>query len=94
MKIMLDERNLAKQSLFWAAIILPVILFFGFGAPLWENLNFEFSKEAYNKFLDINKFPLYLFGTCVPFVAIVAYMHRTIQTEKQINHTKKTNRIN
>lgn len=86
---MLDERSLAKQFLFWAAIILPVLLFFTFGIPLWEDLNFEFSKEAYNRFLDINKFPLYLFGTCVPLVAIVAYMHRTIQTEKQINHTKK-----
>lgn len=88
MKFALDERNLAKQFLFWAAITLPILLFLIFGFPLWKNLTFGFSQEAYTLFLEINKFPLYLFGTCVPLVAIVAYMHRTIQTEKQINYTQ------
>ena len=88
MKFALDERNLAKQFLFWAAIILPILLFLIFGFPLWKNLTFSFSQDAYTLFLEVNKFPLYLFGTCVPLVAIVAYMHRTIQTEKQINYTQ------
>lgn len=88
MKFGLDERNLSKQFLFWAAITFPLSLFFLFGIPLWKDLTFGFTVEAYKNFLEINKFPLYLFSTCVPLVAIVAYMHRTIQTEKQIQHTQ------
>lgn len=89
MKLMLDERNLARQPLFWAAILVPLILFFAFGFPIWQGLSISFSENAYKKILEINKFPLYIFGTSVPLVAIVAYMHRTIQTEKQILYTQE-----
>ncbi|MGG8470796.1 hypothetical protein ACM615_10530 [Rahnella sp. PAMC25617] len=84
MKLMLNERNLARQFLFWAAIIVPAILFFIFSYPLWENSTLAFSSEAYNRFLENYKLPIYLFGICVPLVAIIVSMHRTIQTEKQI----------
>lgn len=87
LKLKLDEKNLSKQPLFWFAIGIPTFLFFAFGLPLWKCLIFDFSEAGYNRFLEINKLPLYLFGTCVPLVAIIGYMHRTIQTESQINNT-------
>lgn len=89
MKIMLDERNLARQLLFWLAIFIPILLFFIFGIPVWKNFDFTFSKDAYENLLTTNKLPLYLLGTCVPLVAIIVYMHRTIQTEKQIKYTQQ-----
>lgn len=85
---MLDDRNLARQLLFWLAIFIPISLFFIFGIPVWKNYNFAFSTFAYDNFLKTNKLPLYLLGTCVPLVAIIVYMHRTIQTEKQIKYSQ------
>ena len=89
MKILLDDRNLARQPLFWAAIFIPVVLFLAFSYPLWQHSTLAFNKDAYQNFLDNYKLPLYLLGTCVPLVAIVVSMHRTIQTERQLAHAQE-----
>lgn len=89
MKILLDDRNLARQPLFWASIFIPVILFLAFSYPLWQRSTLAFNKDAYQHFLENYKLPLYLLGTCVPLVAIVVSMHRTIQTERQLAHAQK-----
>lgn len=88
MKLLLDEKNLARQPLFWIAIFIPVSLFFLFSYPLWQHSTLALNKNAYQNFLESYKLPLYLLGICVPLVAIIVSMHRTIQTEKQILHTK------
>lgn len=89
MKLLLNDKNLARQPLFWAAIIIPLALFLAFSYPLWQHSTLAFNKDAYQRFLENYKLPLYLLGTCVPLVAIIVSMHRTIQTEKQISHAEE-----
>lgn len=88
-KLLLDDRNLARQKLFWAAIITPFLGFIFLGWFAWKDYNFELSRNAYDKFMEISKFPLLFLSLSVPLVAIIAHIHRTIQTEKQISHTQK-----
>lgn len=84
---LLNDKNLGKQTLFWLAIFIPLIFFIFLCIPLWQHSTLAFNQEAYNTFLVNYKLPLYVLGTCVPLVAIVVYIHRTIQTEKQIQYT-------
>lgn len=86
---LLNDKNLGKQTLFWLAIFIPLIFFVILCIPLWQNSTFAFNKNAYTNFLTTYKLPLYVLGTCVPLVAIVVYIHRTIQTEKQIKYTQE-----
>ena len=82
--LLLNEKNLAKQYLFWLALIIPILLFFFFGFPVWKNYTPGLNTLAYENFLNVSKLPLYLLGLSVPLLAIISYMHRTIQVEKQI----------
>lgn len=91
MKYLLDEKNLSKQWLFWVALITPVIFSFVTGALIWGDYKLAFTPKAYAEFLSINRLPLLLLGTTIPLVAIIVYIHRTIQTEKQIKLTEIKN---
>lgn len=50
------------------------------------------SSEGYSLFLEISKFPLIILASSVPLGAIVNNIHRTIQTEKQIDESGAKNR--
>lgn len=84
----LNDRNLARQPLFWISALSPFFFFIFLGYFSWRDYSFELSKEAYDNFMAISKFPLLTLSLSVPLVAIVAHIHRTIQTEKQITHTQ------
>ncbi|EKF5515624.1 hypothetical protein OZQ25_004908, partial [Escherichia coli] len=58
----------------------------------WVNYKFQFNQEGFNNFISISKLPLGLLSLCIPFVAIVNNIHRTIQTDEQIQQTKTKNR--
>lgn len=85
----LNEKNLTKQPLFWLSIVIPCLGFIILGAKVWMDYDFGLNKAAYDKFLDVSKLPLLFLSLSVPLVAIVAHIHRTVQTEKQIEHTQK-----
>ncbi|HBK4770968.1 TPA: hypothetical protein LLS86_004549 [Serratia liquefaciens] len=84
----LNDRNLARQPLFWISALSPFLFFIFLGYFSWRDYSFELSKDAYDNFMTISKFPLLILSLSVPLVAIVAHIHRTIQTEKQIIHTQ------
>lgn len=86
---LLDERNLARQPLFRLSIGIPLIAFIILGINVWWDYDFALNQKAYNNFMEVSKLPLLCLSLCVPLVAIVAHMHRTVQTEKQIRHTQE-----
>lgn len=88
----LDDRQLFNQPLFIIATAYPVYLFMLFGAWSWQGYGLDLSSQGYGLFLEISKFPLIILAASVPLGAIVNNVHRTIQTEKQIDDTGLKNR--
>jgi len=89
----LNEKSLHKQPLFWLSISLPLASFLYFESAVWTDYYFLFNADGYNKFIEISKLPLALLALSIPFVSIVNNVHRTIQTEKQIQAAQEKNKI-
>lgn len=88
----LDDRQLFKQPLFIVATAYPLYLFFLFGSWTWKGYSLDLSSNGYVTFLEISKLPLIILASSVPLGAIINNIHRTIQTEKQIDDTGLKNR--
>lgn len=90
-----SDASLSKQHLFKLAILGPFFLAIIFCFPLWIDcsITINFSSGGYEKFLSLFKLPLGIWSLSIPLVAIVAHIHRTIQTASQIEATKKKNLI-
>ncbi|WFW92982.1 hypothetical protein NFJ87_06170 [Citrobacter freundii] len=91
LNLILDEENLVRQPLFWCAIVIPAFLFFYFGFFSWRSHAPQLDSSGFINFYNISKIPLLFLASSVPLAAMVANLHRTIQTEAQINETKKKN---
>lgn len=89
----LDKKNLYRQKLFWLSILLPVFSFFFFGYFAWSGKTPVLNAHGYYRFYEISKFPLLLLASSVPLASIVNNIHRTIQTEAQIQATESKNAI-
>lgn len=84
----LNEQNLLEQKLFWLSIGVPILSFIYFGLFSWWGKTPILSAHGYARFYEISKFPLMLLASSVPLGAIVNNIHRTIQTEAQLDRTK------
>ncbi|MCU6212404.1 hypothetical protein KWH78_14930 [Morganella morganii] len=80
--------SLTSQGLFWGAIFVPLLSFLYFGIFSWQGCIVDMSSAGLNKFIMISKLPLGLLSLSIPFVAIIASLHRSIQTAAQISSTK------
>ncbi|MEQ9902328.1 hypothetical protein [Pectobacterium aroidearum] len=89
----LDKKNLFQQKLFWISIGVPLLSFFYFGAFAWYGKSPVLSAHGYARFYEISKFPLLLLASAVPLASIVNNIHRTIQTEAQIEAAETKNAI-
>ncbi|MCU6180503.1 hypothetical protein [Enterobacter roggenkampii] len=89
----LDKRNLVRQKLFWISIAVPILSFLYFGLFAWWGKTPVLSAHGYARFYEISKFPLLLLASSVPLASIVNNIHRTIQTETQINTAETKNAI-
>jgi hypothetical protein len=87
----LDERKLSEQWLFRMSILVPLSISIILCVPLWFETSLDISAEGYGKFLSLYKLPIGVLSLSIPFVAIVAHIHRTIQTAKQIELTNQKN---
>ncbi|NMU40136.1 hypothetical protein [Serratia marcescens] len=87
----LNEDSLGKQPLFLCAIFVPIFVFIVTGYFAWSDKTIDLSSTGFNHFLEISKLPLGILSLSIPFVAIVAHIHRTIQTAKQIELTNEKN---
>ncbi|MFU8908064.1 hypothetical protein ACNARK_14700 [Proteus sp. DFP240708] len=92
----LTSEPLYKQRLFQLAIIIPIILFFIFEIPLMmSGADFSFTIPAFKYFVESSTLAFLLLSLCIPSVAIVMYMHRTVQTHEQISLTQiQINNVN
>ncbi|HHN8431879.1 TPA: hypothetical protein ACRRXA_001908 [Morganella morganii] len=81
----MNEKPLTSQTLFWLAIIIPFASFCYFGYFSWYGKPFLFNAEGFERFIKISALPLGLLSLSIPFSAIVNNIHRTIQTNAQIN---------
>ncbi|MGJ7249571.1 hypothetical protein [Morganella morganii] len=87
----MDPKPLTKQTLFWLAIIIPIFSFFYFGFFAWYGRPFAFNAEGFERFIKISTLPLGLLSLSIPFTAVINNIHRTIQTNKQIEEATKKN---
>ena len=90
---MLDKRNLFRQKLFWISVLTPLFSFIYFGFFTWWGKEPVLSAHGYSRFYEISKFPLLLLASAVPLASIVNNIHRTIQTEAQINTAETKNAV-
>ncbi|WKC46145.1 hypothetical protein [Pseudomonas veronii] len=81
----LDQSSLLSQGVFWAGILIPLFSFVFFGSYAWTRYHIDLSAEGLNTFISISKLPLGLLSLSIPLVAMVASVHRSIQTEAQIS---------
>ncbi|MBE4810273.1 MULTISPECIES: hypothetical protein [unclassified Enterobacter cloacae complex] len=89
----LDKRNLFRQKLFWVSVGVPFVSFIYFGLFAWWGKTPVLSAHGYARFYEISKFPLLLLASSVPLASIVNNIHRTIQTETQINTSETKNAV-
>lgn len=82
------DYGLAKQLLFWMAVLIPVIYFVEFGSIAWTDYKPSLDKEGFDKFLEISKLPILLLSLSIPLTALVAKLHSTAQTARQIEKNK------
>ncbi|WP_258089957.1 hypothetical protein [Serratia liquefaciens] len=89
--LQLNERKLSEQWMFWLSILTPLSLSILLSIPLWLQTKINISAEGYDNFLQTFKLPIGVLSLSIPLVAIVAHIHRTIQTAEQIQTTRKKN---
>lgn len=89
--LQLDDRKLSEQWLFRLSILIPLSISILLCIPLWFKTEWDFSAKGYDVFLNLYKLPIGVLSLSIPFVAIVAHIHRTIQTSEQISTTRRKN---
>lgn len=87
------DESLSKQHLFRFAIGAPLLIAALLCIPIWfdKNITLNLTQKGYETFLSIFKLPIGIWSLSIPLVAIVAHIHRTIQTASQIEATKAKN---
>lgn len=87
------DESLSKQYLFKFSIGIPFFIAALLCLPIWfdRNITFNLTPQGYGNFLDIFKLPIGIWSLSIPLVAVVAHIHRTIQTASQIETTKAKN---
>ncbi|EMR6451219.1 hypothetical protein WJU70_003536 [Enterobacter cloacae] len=89
--LLMDERPLTKQYLFKQALRIPCISSLYYGVLSWAGHTPQFNSEGFTNFIEISKLPIALLSLTIPFVIVVNNIHRTIQTDKQIEEAKRKN---
>lgn len=87
----LNEKKLSEQWIFWLSILIPLTISIALSIPLWFETKINISANGYGNFLQMFKLPIGVLSLSIPLVAIVAHIHRTIQTAKQIELTNQKN---
>ncbi|MBT0307147.1 hypothetical protein [Morganella morganii] len=89
----MDAKPLTSQTLFWLSIIIPIASFLYFGMFSWRGYIFQADADGFKKFIEISTLPLGLLSLSIPFTSVVNNIHRTIQTNKQIESSEIKNNI-
>ena len=87
------DESLSKQKLFKISLTFPFFIALLLCFPIWfdNSIKLDLSPSGYEDFLSIFKLPIGVWSLSIPLVAIVAHIHRTIQTAAQLEVTRKKN---
>ncbi|WP_272657027.1 MULTISPECIES: hypothetical protein [unclassified Providencia] len=88
----IDAKPLTQQTLFWLAIIIPIASFIYFGLFAWWGKTPVFSAHGFERFIKISTLPLGLLSLAIPFTAVINNIHRTVQTNEQIEQAQDKNK--
>ncbi|HHZ8353536.1 TPA: hypothetical protein ACWMJN_002138 [Morganella morganii] len=91
--ILLNSDSLHLQYLFQLSVLLPLVSSVYFMVWLGSEYPFRLDSTGFNSFLNIQKFPLGILALSPILGAFVVYIHRSIQTTKQIEVTEKKNKV-
>lgn len=83
-KLFNPEKGLFKHKVFWLSVFLPFLAGVLLGIPVWAGYELSLTKAGYDTFYDLSKLPLMIMALALPFGAIVARFHRTMQSARQI----------
>ncbi|EME5153956.1 hypothetical protein VYV02_004159 [Escherichia coli] len=86
-----NHEQLLKQKPFWMVMFVPFFSFLYFGFLSWWGHKPQFDSDGMINFLDISKVPLLILSLTLPLGALIANIHRTYQTEKQIYQSESKN---
>lgn len=82
---MLNPRyGLGSQPLFWVAMLTPLTWFAFLGLYIWDDYHVSLDQAGFKEFIRISTLPMLLLSLSVPLTALVAHLHSTAQTAKQI----------
>ncbi|MEH8989649.1 hypothetical protein RAF82_26455 [Klebsiella pneumoniae] len=87
----MDASPLTKQYLFKQSLRIPCLSSLYFGAFSWIGHSPQFNSDGFTNFIEISKLPIAILSLTIPFVVVVNNIHRTIQTDKQIEEAKRKN---
>ncbi|WP_373330292.1 hypothetical protein [Cronobacter turicensis] len=88
----MNAEPLFSQKLFAAALMIPLVSFFTFGAIAWIGHRPQLDADGLNNFIEISKLPLAMLSMAVPLGVVVNNLHRTIQTSAQIYEAQRKNK--
>lgn len=88
----IDAKPLTQQTLFWLAIVIPIVSFIYFGLFAWCGKTPVFSAHGFERFIKISTLPLGLLSLAIPFTAVINNIHRTVQTNEQIKQAESKNK--
>lgn len=90
----MENKNLWQLKRFHFALWTPISLSIIIALVIWYNDNYiwDFTAESFNYSLHIYKFPLGVLALVFPSVALIAALHRSDQTKKQIHEVEQKNR--
>ncbi|AYG07771.1 hypothetical protein D7M10_12005 [Pseudomonas fluorescens] len=82
------DHGLSKQTLFWVALLTPVLYFLAFGCLIWNNYDISLTAGGLKTFFEISKLPLTLLSLSIPLTALATKLHSTKQAARQIEKNK------
>ncbi|MDP2153227.1 MAG: hypothetical protein Q8J66_06175 [Methylotenera sp.] len=86
-----ESKSLQENYIFWLATCAPVAIALIFAFPLMFKLNFDFSKEGYQYFLESFKFPFWIGSSSIVFGVVIGRFHGSAQRAATLNSTKVQN---
>lgn len=88
MSIKTEHRHLLRTWYFWTFLTLPLI----FGAALMlaiaqaePKMPMCFTSQCVQFFFSTFKFPIAIMGSTLPLIAMIAFIHRSLEANHQIN---------
>lgn len=86
-----ESKPLHRNTIFWFATLLPLILALLLALLITSELEFEFTRSGYDSFLSFFKLPLWVASASLVLGVMVGRFHSSAQSAAAINQSKSQN---